>query len=330
MISRLSLLIAVLTAAGCLASRPMTLEVASSDDSPGDSKVDAAPVGQPVLKRFVGNITTRFAVREGFDKYWDQITPENEGKWGSVERTRGTMNWTALDNIYAYTKQHNIIFKEHTFAWGSQQPAWIKDLPAAEQAVEVEDWIRQFCERYPDVPLIDVVNEPPPHTTPAYMDALGGKGKTGYDWVATAFRWARKYCPNSILILNDYDVLSSGSSILDIARTLRDQHLIDALGSQSHGQERQSLSELKAKLGTLKAVGLPIYITEFDLAIADDAEQERVMKEQFPLFWNEEQIKGITLWGYVFGSTWLDNSGLVKEDGTFRPAMDWLMNYLGR
>src|SRR6186713_3669789 len=42
----------------------------------------------PLPAFFVGNITTNGAVRSDFLQYWDQITPENEGKWGSVEATR--------------------------------------------------------------------------------------------------------------------------------------------------------------------------------------------------------------------------------------------------
>jgi GH35 family endo-1,4-beta-xylanase len=54
------------------------------------------------------------------------------------------------------------------------------------------------------------------------------------------------------------------------------------------------------------------------------------MQDQFPMFWQNPNIKGITLWGYVFGSTWLANTGLIQSDGTKRPAMTWLMDFLGR
>lgn len=122
----------------------------------------------------MGNITTNGQVRPDFVRYWDQITPENEGKWGSVERTRGVMRWEGLDRIHAYARAQGLVFKQHTLVWGSQQPAWLADLARAEQREEVREWIRLFCERYPDVQLIDVVNEPPPHTTPVYLEALAG------------------------------------------------------------------------------------------------------------------------------------------------------------
>ncbi|MCE3253643.1 MAG: 1,4-beta-xylanase, partial [Cellvibrio sp.] len=88
----------------------------------------------PTTRKFVGNITTSGAVRSDFINYWNQITPENEGKWGSVEGTRDQYNWAPLDRIYAYAREHNIPVKAHTLVWGSQFPNWITNLSAAEQA----------------------------------------------------------------------------------------------------------------------------------------------------------------------------------------------------
>src|SRR5690606_17068950 len=51
-------------------------------------------------KKFIGNITTGGQVRSDFTRYWNQITPENEGKWGSVEGTRDVYNWAPVDRIY--------------------------------------------------------------------------------------------------------------------------------------------------------------------------------------------------------------------------------------
>ena len=39
--------------------------------------------------KFVGNITQGGAVRSDFLTYWNQITPENETKWGVVEELAG-------------------------------------------------------------------------------------------------------------------------------------------------------------------------------------------------------------------------------------------------
>ncbi|KYF94277.1 hypothetical protein BE20_06985 [Sorangium cellulosum] len=129
----------------------------------------------------MGNITTNGAVRDGFSRYWNQITPEND----SVERTRGNKNWAALDRIYNYAKANNVIFKQHVFVWGAQQPSWMASLSGSEQQAALKDWMRSFCARYPDTKYIDVVNE-----TPSYINGIGGAGASGWDWIVNSFKWA--------------------------------------------------------------------------------------------------------------------------------------------
>lgn len=54
-------------------------------------KAEAGAGGTSVTpgEKFVGNITTWGAVRDGFSKYWNQISPENEGKCGEANSLRG-------------------------------------------------------------------------------------------------------------------------------------------------------------------------------------------------------------------------------------------------
>jgi endo-1,4-beta-xylanase len=291
--------------------------------------------GTPMLKKYVGNIDTRGQIRSDFVTYWDQITPENAGKWGSVERTRNQMSWTTLDTFHDYAKQHNIPFKQHNFIWGSQQPSWIGGLSQTEQKAEVEEWIRLFCERYPDTQLIDVINEPPPHTTPPYVAALGGAGASGYDWMAQAFKWAHQYCPNSILLLNDYNNIeysADNSRTITMVNAIKSAGgTIHGIGAQAHAAANMSTSTVQMYIDKLASqTGLPVYISEYDINIADDNQQKNVMQSQFTMFWNDTNVKGITIWGYIVGSTWVANSGLMTSSGTMRPAMTWLMDFLGR
>jgi GH35 family endo-1,4-beta-xylanase len=264
-------------------------------------------------------------LRDDFGR-WNQLTPENEGKWRSMEPTRDEMNWDKMDEYYAYTRSRGIAFKAHTFCWGSQQPDWIVDLPPAEQAAEVEEYIQSYCERYPGVEYIDVVNEPE-HAPPTYRDALGGAGATGHDWVIQCFEWARQYCPNATLILNDYNVLRwDTDQFIAIAKKVKATGLVDALGEQGHSLETISMSELKANMQKLAAVGLPILISEYDVDVEDDDEQLAVYKPQFSFFYNHPQVVGITLWGYIQGQTWRENTFLQRSNGTHRPAFDWLLD----
>ncbi|WP_415846459.1 endo-1,4-beta-xylanase [Vibrio aerogenes] len=275
--------------------------------------------------KFVGNITTSGSVRSDFLQYWNQLTPENEGKWGSIEKTRDVYNWNGVDAAYKYAKEHGIPFKQHTFVWGSQYPNWITSLSPAEQASEIEEWIQDFCTRYPDADLIDVVNE----ATPGHAPASFAKSAFGDDWIIKSFKLARKYCPNSKLVLNDYNVLIwNTDEFIKMAKPAVDAGVVDAIGLQSHGLESLSASQLKTNLDKVAALGLPIYISEYDIAKTNDQEQLNIMKEQFPVFYKDDAVAGITLWGYIAGKTWKEGTGLINADGTQRPAMKWLMNYL--
>jgi endo-1,4-beta-xylanase len=309
----------------------------SSGSSSGGSGTDASPPADGASPpsagtKFVGNITTNGAVRSDFATYWNQITPENEGKWGSVEATQGTFNWTALDAIHTYAQSHGVVFKEHNFIWGSQQPSWIANLSASQQQAAVQAWMQAFCGRYPDTKLIDVVNEPPPHTTPSYANGIGGSGASGYDWIVNAFKWARAACPNAILVLNDYNNIeysADNSHFIAIVNAIKAAGApIDAIGAQAHDAYKLSASTVQGFLDKLAATGLPVYITEYDINLADDTQQETVMQTEFPMFWNDSNVKGITLWGYIVGSTWEANTGLMTSSGTMRPAMSWLVDFL--
>lgn len=308
----------------------------ASDGSPAPGGTGGQGGGARVPK-FVGNVTTRNKVDAAglaFSKFWDQITPENAGKWGSVQRTpESNFEWGTLDAIYDYAQDNGIIFKQHTFVWGNQQP---NGVPSKAQVI---NWIKSFCERYPKTALIDVVNEPPPHTSPNYAQNIGGGTDGDWAWITNSFKWAREYCPNSVLIFNDYNNIewpAESEHFIEIVKTvLANGGPIDAVGAQSHDLDHPSVSAERVS-ELLQALhvetGLPVYITELDLSYSDEQKQLNAYKEFFPMFLDANFVPGITVWGWIYGSTWdqAPDSGLVTSGGKPRAAMTWLMNELKR
>jgi len=282
-------------------------------------------------KKFCGNITTGEKTDPTglkFAKHWDQITAENAGKWTSVQSSvAGAFNWTVLDAIYASAEQDGLIFKEHSFVWGSAQLSGVT-------TAAVENWIKSFCQRYTKVALIDVVNEPPPHTVPSYATVLAAGESGTYGWITKSFKLARQYCGSAVLILNDYqniEYASTQSHFIDIVNDIKAAGApIDAVGAEAHDAYNFTASELQVKIDTLSSLtGLPIYVTEYDVNKSDDAAQLEIYKAQFPVFWSTSTVRGVTLWGWITGKTWVQSSGLVNGTSP-RPAMNWLMDYLGR
>ncbi|MBN1153838.1 endo-1,4-beta-xylanase [candidate division KSB1 bacterium] len=294
--------------------------------------------------KFLGCSTSSDLSRK-IDDYFNQVTPGNDGKWGSVEGIQGVYSWSSLDKIYNFAKNRCFLFKEHTLIWGNQAPYWINSLDSARQREKIEEWIRRIGERYPDMAMVDVVNEPF-NAPPSFKNALGGDGETGWDWVITAFELARQYCPTyAILILNEYNILHSNSATqnyLNLIKLLQDRELIDGIGVQGHYFEFRSdindsqnryvhnISTIKANLDRLAETGLPIYISEFDIDEPNDNDQSEQYQIYFPIFWSHPAVKGITFWGYIETDVWHShpNTYLIRSDGSERPALQWMRTYI--
>lgn len=294
--------------------------------------------------KFLGNITTRYNVDAGggvdpYYKLWNQITCENESKWGSVEGTRNSYNW-GCDRAFNYAKQHNFTYKFHALLWGAQYPGWFESLSIKDRYAAIVKWFDAVKNKYPNLPLIDVVNEAvwsndnSPHQpgNPMMRESLGGKGKTGYDWLIKAFEMAYERWPNAILIYNDYNSIQwQIDQYIDLVTNLRDAGApIDAYGLQCHELTDISLSTCKSALDKLdNALKMPMYSTEFDIGTSDDQKQLTQYRNLIPLFWERDYCAGVTLWGYIYGATWTTdgNSGIFR-DGKARPAMTWLREYM--
>ncbi|MBR6317400.1 MAG: carbohydrate-binding protein, partial [Fibrobacter sp.] len=124
---------------------------------------------------------------------------------------------------------------------------------------------------------------------------------------------------------------------------------VDAYGLQAHdmmsqggGQGGTGGGGVCLDINTLKSITkeiwdktqTPMFISEYDIATTDDNIQKQCYSEQISHFMENEHVAGITLWGYVYGHTWLDCngkapgcSGIIK-DGKDRAAMAWLRDYL--
>ena len=298
-------------------------------------KTDAQISSNP--NKFLGNITTSWNVDAGggvpvYYKLWNQITCENESKWSSVEGTRGSFNW-GCDKAFNYAKQHNFTYKFHALVWGAQYPGWLESLSAKERFTALTNWFNKAKSKYSTLPMIDVVNEAVgmhQQGNPMMKETLGGGGKTGYDWLIKAFEMAYERWPDAILIYNDYNSLRwDVDAYITLVQTLRDAGApIDAYGNQSHDVTDISTSELSSVLKKQQdALQMPMFITELDIDKADDAQQKAQYQKVLPLMWEAPYCAGVTLWGYVLGKTWVDNSGLYRGSAE-RPAMTWIKEYM--
>ena len=312
--------------------------------------------------KFVGNITTRGAVRSDFTQLWNQITAENECKWASIEGTRGNYNWRGCDAAYNWAKQNGGHFKFHALVWGSQYPNWLNGLSAADTKTAITNWMDAVAKHYPDLEMIDVVNEAI-KSGGKYHSNYGSQGNNNiiaalggdngnYEFVAEAFRMARKRWPNAILIYNDYNTVQwQKNEGIDLIQKLKKAGApVDAYGLQAHdmqvsggqaggqggGGSCLNINTLKSTIEEIwNKTQIPLFISEYDIASNDDNDQKNCYSQQISYFMENEHIAGITIWGYLYGATWTSggNSGIIRESNgrvTDRPAMTWLKDYLSK
>lgn len=281
--------------------------------------------------KFIGNIAPKNqSIPSDFADNWMQMSMEANSKWGFVQPDGpDSWVWEPVDQAYAYAKEHGIVFKQHNFFWNFEQPSWVTNSNVMQAG---EAWVRAFCERYPDVPMIDVVNEPVNNPAP-YREGMGGAGVSGFDWVVKAFQWAKQYCPNSVLIINEFNIIEwEGDHIefMDALQKMLDAGApIDAIGAQGHDVYRAGTDVAKTYIDELtERFHLPIYVTELDIDLSNDEDQLAKMQEEIEMLWAHPNVPGITYWGFLQGKTWRTNAWLVSTSGAPRPAMTWLQEFI--
>jgi endo-1,4-beta-xylanase len=208
------------------------------------------------------------------DKYFNQVAPENSGKWGDVEGTQGVYDFTAADAAREYAKVNNFPFRYHVLLWGSQQPLWLKPMTDVQKVAKIKAWMQAVANHYDGstnarakLEYIEVLNEalndPPnnttnPHPTYGFPGADntndGGSGDYvnalkslntelettpgTYDWIVNSFKLARQYfgCETKLMI-NEYAIENTPLAMADyttIIQLLKNDNLVDVVGMQTH------------------------------------------------------------------------------------------------
>jgi GH35 family endo-1,4-beta-xylanase len=230
------------------------------------------PAGQTPIatgkNKFLGMIYSS-AQSPNLNKYFNQVTPENSGKWASIEGTEGVYNFTEVDAAREYAKVNNFPFRFHVLVWGNQQPAWLKPMTDPQKVTKIKAWFQAVANHFDGstnarakLEYIEVANEiindpPSMGSNGVYSDNTNDSGSGGYvnalkslnvelgttpsewDWVVNAFKLARQYFPcETKLVLNEFNAETNYLNITDkyveIINLLKADNLIDVAGLQAH------------------------------------------------------------------------------------------------
>jgi len=278
---------------------------------------------------------------DNYNTYWNGISPEIAGIWGAVESTRDTYNWSGVDYIYSHAEENNMLFTYYNIIYSNSYPSWFYGISTSDIRAEVIEYMEGIAKKYPLTDNVIVLSEMlynHSHNNQFFRDIFSGTENCpidDYSWQIWLFEEARKIFPNTKLLLDDFGFFSADSIIdvqLNVIKELRDRGLIDGFGLEAHYLEIDTATKetLKNTLDKISKAGIPIYITAYTSKGEQPTDEKQLESYQrcFPVFWEHPAVANISIMGYEVGKTWTEGIHLLNEDGSERPAMTWLKEYI--
>jgi endo-1,4-beta-xylanase len=279
----------------------------------------AAPL-KDITTRYVGSAVAAQNLNEAdfksvLNREFDNVTPENEMKWASVEPNRGQFNWSGADAIVNYAQQNGKTVRGHTLVWHSQYPNWLNNLSSAELRSVTQQHINTEMGRYRGkIRAWDVVNEMFNEDGSRRQSIFQQKLGDGY--VADAFRWARAADPSAKLYINDYNtegINAKSTGLYNMVKALKQQGVpIDGIGIQTHLATKYGFpSSFRQNMERFAALGLDIAITEADVRIPlpSDAAKLNTQASYYKQIWDAchavPRCVEFTTWGFTDRHSWV-------------------------
>ncbi|NEC88828.1 non-reducing end alpha-L-arabinofuranosidase family hydrolase [Streptomyces sp. SID12501] len=268
------------------------------------------------------------------NREFNMVTPENELKWDTTERTRGSFNFGPGDQIANQASSHGQRLRGHTLVWHSQLPSWVSSITDANTLRSVmNNHITTVANHYKGkVYAWDVVNE-------AFADGGSGTHRAsvfqnllGDGFIEQAFRTARTADPAAKLCYNDYNIENwTDAKTQGVYRMVRDFKArgvpIDCVGLQAHFGAGGPPSNFQTTLSSFAALGVDVQITELDIAQASSAAYTNTVRACM----NVARCTGITVWGIRDSDSWRsgDNPLLFDRNGNKKAAYQATLTALG-
>jgi len=286
---------------------------------------------------FNGRATAEDAAKwkQVFLSHFNAGVPEADFKWDVMERQKGQVNYTVVDNMLDWAAKEGIPLRGHCVFWGvpNHVQSWLKEMSDDDFKAAVMERGRTIGARYAGrFAEYDLNNE--------MMHADYYEQRFGIDFIRQMALAVQRGDPGAKLFVNDYDI-TTGNRLDDYVKHIRG--LLDAgvplsgIGVQGHlhGDSFDPAALGKA-LDTLAQFGLPIRITEFNFpgqrskyytgdrraAMPPEEEQAKAaaLERFFTICFAHPSVTGIMMWGFWEGANWIPQSSMFKRDWTPLPA----------
>ena len=306
---------------------PTAVPTPAATPVPGPPWNEVAPLREAAAGsgRLVGAAV--FSSRLGSDpvytasaaRHFGVVTAEWEMKWDPIQKTPGVYDFSGGDRIVAFAEAHGMKVRGHALVWHGATPVWVDALSPPELRIAFEDHIRTVAGHYRRrVYAWDVVNEAIDDGRSGLRSTVFSRG-LGDDYVAEAFRLARRADPDAQLVYNDYGgegLNRKSNDIYALVKDLRQRGLVDGVGLQMHISAAgfPPVADIRANLQRLADLGLQVNISEMDVRVKDVAgdaaakleRQRQVYRDVVGACMAVPRCDAVTFWGFTDAHSWID------------------------
>jgi endo-1,4-beta-xylanase len=280
--------------------------------------------------------------------YWSQFEPE-----------RGRPDTDRLRRAAQWFTDHGARVKGHPLVWHTLAPDWLRESSLGEVEATVRARIRREVSGFAGVvDTWDAINEVvimPVFSNEEQLNAITrlARGQGRIATVRLAFEEARAANPGATLLLNDFDMSTAYECLIE--GVLEAGVHIDAIGLQSHMHQGYWGEDRTLEvLDRFARYGLPLHMTETTLVSGDpmppeiddlndfqpvswpstpegEARQADEIERHYRTLVAHPSVQAVTYWGLSDEGAWLGApAGIVRTDGTPKPAYDALRNLVKR
>ncbi len=274
--------------------------------------------------------------------------------WGRYEPTEGHTAQAETMAAARLLREKGVTVKGHPLCWHTVCAPWLMQFDNREILRRQLERIRRETTAFKGVvDLWDVINEVV--IMPVFDKYDNAVTRICRELgrirlVKEVFSAARESDPDAVLLINDFNTSVSYEILLE--GLLEAGVPIGAIGIQSHQHQGYwGMEKLCDVLERFSRFGLPIHFTENTLISGDlmpahivdlndwqvdswpstpegEARQAREVREMYTVLFSHPQVEAITSWDFADGGWLKAPSGLVREDGTAKPAYETLKDLI--
>lgn len=245
------------------------------------------------------------------------LVPEYEMKRDEIEKTRGKLDFRALDRMFTFARNNGMLMRGHPLVWYYANPPWL-EVALKEKRDEryITAYIQAMMTQYRGrLHSVDVVNE-------AILEDGSGLRPSlwlsafGPRYIDMAFHACKAADPSALRVYNDWGCEQGGpqndrfrAAILNLLDGMIARKVpVQALGLQAHLSafgNRVDQRKLRDFLGEIRARGLALLVTELDVSDrggpSDIAIRDRAVADETRRFMDvvldAPNLQAVLTWG---------------------------------